>query len=243
MTNDKRLLIGLIAAIAATASLLVVIFAGGLGWWLLPPENRSAIHIEQLPPLARGTLPLETPGVAGAPSPEAEVAPVEEAAGEVSGPAVSTVEVQPSVTTPEPAITRLEIPALNLVAPIVPAPVRGESWQVDHLGAAVGHLQKTAAPGAAGNAVLAGHVSLAGGESGPFAGLSRLNAGDVVWVYQGGRQFEYVVRDTRRVDVAAVDVTYPTPQTELTLITCDGWNETEGRYTARLVVKADPVGD
>ncbi|GAB4435186.1 MAG: hypothetical protein Kow0031_16930 [Anaerolineae bacterium] len=220
--------------------LAAVILVAGLVWWGVPPDSRPVTRIEPLPALPTVAAAVEV----AAPSPAVGVtvaAPDEPARPAAETPAAAIAPGEPSVAVMWPS--RLEIPALDLVAPVMPAPVQGASWQVDHLGMAVGHLQKTAAPGTAGNVVLAGHVSLAGGAPGPFAGLSRLAAGDVVRVVQGGQQFEYLVSDARRVDANAVDVTYPTPYPELTLITCDGWDEAEGRYTARLVVKAALAGE
>ncbi len=242
MTNDTKLFAGIVAVMLFGAVLAVLTVAAGLAWWQMPQESRPITRIEPLPSLPTAAAPEDA-----APPPPAEAAiatlpPTLPAATATAPPIVPPTVTAFAAPAAEEWPTRLEIPALNLVAPIVPAPVQGQSWQVDHLDTAVGHLQKTAAPGAPGNVVLAGHVSLAQGAPGPFAGLSRLSAGDVVRVVQGGQQFNFLVSDTLRVDVSAVEVTYPTSHPQLTLITCDGWNEAAGRYTARLVVKAVPSG-
>jgi LPXTG-site transpeptidase (sortase) family protein len=132
--------------------------------------------------------------------------------------------------------TRLLIPRLNLDIPVVVAPVVGESWQVDHLQQAAGHLAGTAAPGANSNAVLAGHVSLLDGSPGPFAQLNQLAPTDELWLVQGQQRFRYVVDRRQVVEPAAIEVTYPTETARITLITCDGWNDADGRYVNRLVV-------
>jgi LPXTG-site transpeptidase (sortase) family protein len=100
-------------------------------------------------------------------------------------------------------------------APVVLSPIQNQTWQVDHLGQAVGHLEGTAPPGSNSNIVLAGHVTLSAGVYGPFAGLAQLAAGDVVTVYYGDQQFNYLVDDYQTVDRTAVDVTYPSETTGL----------------------------
>jgi LPXTG-site transpeptidase (sortase) family protein len=143
--------------------------------------------------------------------------------------------------TQEGVGTRLVIPRLNLDAPIVFAPINGQSWQVDHLGQAVGHLEGTAPPGSDSNLVLAGHITLSASVYGPFAGLSQLIAGDEVLVYEEAVAHKYVVDDYQVVDRTAVNVTYPTPTGQITLITCNNWSSEEGRYLERLVVKGHLV--
>lgn len=139
--------------------------------------------------------------------------------------------------TQEGVATRLIIPKLNLDAPIMIAPIKNQTWQVDQLGQAVGHLEGTAPPGADSNFVLAGHVTLAEGVYGPFAGLGQLVAGDILVVYQNDRTFNYVIESRDIVDRTAVEVTYPTTSAQITLITCNNWDSQTGRYEQRLVVK------
>ena len=133
---------------------------------------------------------------------------------------------------------RLVIPNLNVDAPIVLAPIENQTWNVDHLGQKnVGHLEGTAPAGANSNMVLAAHITVAAGVYGPFAGLAQLSPGDVIFVYDGGREYQYVVDTYSLVDRTAVDVTAPTETGQITLITCSPWDSNQERYIERLVVK------
>ena len=146
--------------------------------------------------------------------------------------------------TLEGAATRLVIPKLKVDAPVLLAPIKNQTWQVEQLGQAAGHLEGTAAPGSNSNMVLAGHVTLAetNGGPGPFYELAQLTPGDALVVYQGEKKFEYVVDSFQTVDRAAVQVTHPTETAQITLITCTNWNKNEGRYADRLVVKGHLKG-
>jgi LPXTG-site transpeptidase (sortase) family protein len=175
---------------------------------------------------------------------------------EVSGSDASDVSFIPTVTptpvvpvptqTPVPSITpvtvqpnmasRLVIPKLNLDIAVLPSLVENQTWRVDHLGQAVGHLEGTAAPGTDGNMVLAGHVTLAAGVPGPFINLNQLATGDLIIVYKGDKVFQYVVDTHQVVNRTSVEVVYPTEMGQVTLITCTTWSSDQGRYQNRLVV-------
>jgi LPXTG-site transpeptidase (sortase) family protein len=115
--------------------------------------------------------------------------------------------------------------------------VKNGTWQVSHLEQEVGHLEGTAAPGASDNIVLAGHVTLVSGELGPFAQLDKLAPGDLITVYEGDRQYFYLVESRQTVKPSDVSVAYPTNTGQLTLITCTNWSSQQGQYVERLVVK------
>jgi LPXTG-site transpeptidase (sortase) family protein len=110
------------------------------------------------------------------------------------------------------------------------------------LGQAIGHLEGTAPPGSKSNIVLAGHITLAAGVYGPFAGLAQLAPGDVLFVYYGQERFQYVVDGHQMVDRTSIEVTYPSETGQVTLITCNNWDDAEGRYLERLVVTGHLVG-
>lgn len=131
---------------------------------------------------------------------------------------------------------RLVIPGLNLDAPIVLSPIENQSWKVDHLGQSVGHLEGTAPPGSNSNLVLAAHVTVSANVNGPFFKLNQLVPGDVVYVYNEGQEFQYVVDGMQTVDRATIDVTFPSDTGQITLITCSNWDNNEQRYVDRLVV-------
>jgi LPXTG-site transpeptidase (sortase) family protein len=185
----------------------------------LSEPQAEAVGIE------RDSQPLE---VAQAPSPTPDV---EEVLGFSLPP--NTV----NSVTQQGAATRLVIPKLNLDAPVLLAPIENQTWRVSHLGQAVGHLEGTAPPGSDSNIVLAGHVTLAAGVYGPFAGLAQLATGDLVIVYEGDQKFQYVVDGYQTVERTAVEVTHPTETGQITLITCSNWNGEAGRYDQRIVVR------
>jgi LPXTG-site transpeptidase (sortase) family protein len=225
-------------------------------WLLLRPEEKS--RIIKIIPLA----PLATPaaGVASGESAPADFVPVTpqapatESAPEAAPTLLATTEslVEQALgfalpagsvnsVTLEGVATRVVIPKLGVDAPVVLAPIKDQTWQVDHLDQAVGHLEGTAPPGSNSNIVLAGHVTLAAGVYGPFAGLGQLTAGDIVTVYQGDQVYNYMVDSQQMVDRTAIDVTYPTNTGQITLITCNNWSSEEGRYIERLIVKGHLV--
>lgn len=252
----------LIAVVGFTSPLFLVgcaaaVFLTSMAcWFLLRPEEKS--RIIKVIPLA----PLATAAVQIAPG--ASV-PVETPAAPQASEAVSPPEVAPvsPIATPDSAVeqalgfplpagsvnsvtregiaTRIVIPKLGLDAPVMLAPIKDQTWQVDHLGQAVGHLEGTAPPGSNSNIVLAGHVTLSAGVYGPFAGLGQLTTGDIVTVYSGDQAFNYVVDGLQTVGRTAIDVTYPTNTGQITLITCNNWSSEEGRYVERLIVKGHLV--
>ena len=251
----KRRLIalGIISPLFLAGCAAAILLASIAGWLLLRPEQKS--RIIQIIPLA----PLETPVAEVAPEiveESAEATAVPEAELPVEAPAAQPETTPASVEqslgfalppgsvnsiTQEGIATRVVIPKLNVDAPVVLSPIQNQTWQVDHLGQAVGHLEGTAPPGSNSNIVLAGHVTVSAGVYGPFAGLGQLVAGDVVTVYYGDQQFNYLVDDYQTVDRTAVDVTYPSETGQITLITCNNWSDEEGRYIQRLIVRGHLV--
>jgi LPXTG-site transpeptidase (sortase) family protein len=225
-------------------------------WFLLRPEEKSRIiKIIPLAPLATSAVqavPAEPAAVdstvASQEAPAAEFEP--QAAPAVVSTPESLVEQALGFALPvgsvnsitlEGVATRVVIPKLGVDAPVVLSPIQDQTWQVDHLGQAVGHLEGTAPPGSSSNIVLAGHVTLAAGVYGPFAGLGQLAAGDSMTVYYGDQAFNYIVDGLQTVDRTAIDVTYPTNTGQITLITCNNWSGEEGRYLERLIVKGHLV--
>ena len=228
----------------------------GVGSWLLV-GSEGPPRIIQIAPIAPLTLPgprtdsaqTLTAAVPPGQEPTAEAAPVVEPVVPPtplpSSPPPNVEEVlgfslpvgAVNSVTQEGVATRLVIPKLNLDAPVVLSPIKDQTWQVDHLGQAVGHLEGTAAPGSNSNVVLAGHVTLAEGVYGPFAGLGQLSQGDLLVLYQGDQKFNYIVDGYQIVERTSVEVTYPTSTGQVTLITCNNWNHEQNRYEQRLVVK------
>ncbi len=107
--------------------------------------------------------------------------------------------------------TRLQIPALN-----VDAPVRhGTDWEQLKLG--VGHYVGTANPGERGNLVLAAHNDVYGEL---FRHLDQLKPGDEVIAYAGQQRYRYAITESRIVKPTQVEVMLPTSEATLTLISC-----------------------
>lgn len=226
-------------------------------WWLSGPDDKSRIiRIVSLAPLATPQLDptsqIQEPAPS-APETNAPESAVSSAEVENTQPSQNNAPLTPEEVAqqlgfalPEGAINsinqigvadRLVIPKLNLDSPVILSPIENRTWKVDHLGQSVGHLEGTAPPGSSSNIVLAAHVTLSQGVYGPFAGLGQLAVGDVIYVYDGAEVYEYMIDGFQTVDRTAVEVTHPSQTGEITLITCNNWSDTEGRYLERLIVK------
>lgn len=254
--NNRVAILGTSVAGLLTLCIIGVVLIGAIGQlFLKSPETPESVRIAQVAaiqtPIIAPTMVKSSP-IRAAAILERPVDPANEPVS--SGPTVTgtppptlpptlTPSPTPSLTpTPTPIVaypgmaTRLVIPKIDLDSPIVLAPVVNGSWAVDHLDQMIGHLEGTAPPGSDSNIVLAGHVTLSAGVLGPFASLSLLAPGDVVIVYEGGKEHLYQIDDRQTVSRTNVEVVYPTETGKVTLITCINWNSQEGRYNNRLVV-------
>jgi len=159
------------------------------------------------------------------------------------GPAVSQASMGLVASLPDRPATRIVIPAIDVDAPVVVIPIRNGTWDVEQITHEVGHLRGTASPGDSSNVVMAGHITLSTGGYGPFRGLAQLQPGDEVLVYVGDHKVHvYTVDSVKTVEATDVEVTYPTTEPILTLITCVNWDPVQGRYNDRLVVVAHLSG-
>jgi LPXTG-site transpeptidase (sortase) family protein len=254
----RRLIaVGIVSPLLVALCTAGVLLMGVAGWLIFKPENspqviRKIATVGPLPaPVAIATGGAKEPSLESPPlvsaveaaelNPENHPAGVEKAPiptpniEEVLGFALPPNTV--NSVTQKGVATRLVIPKLNLDAPIMLAPIENQTWKVNHLEQAVGHLEGTAPPGSDSNIVLAGHVTLAAGVYGPFAGLAQLAPGDLVIVYEGDKKFQYAVDGYQMVDRTAIEVTHPTDTGQITLITCSNWNGAADRYEQRIVVK------
>jgi len=260
MKRKLIILVSMASPLLIVALCLTALLLAGLGGWLLLGSSEQA-RVIRIAPLAPLNLPgpstaerggVETPAAApkapapgspGEPSPLTGSQPVAPPVSPLSPADVEEVLGFPlpdgsvNSITQEGVATRLVIPKLNLDAPVVVSPIKDQTWQVDHLGQAIGHLEGTAPPGSNSNVVLAGHVTLSEGVYGPFAGLGQLNEGDLLVIYEGDQKFNYVIDGYQIVERTAIDVTYPSQTGQVTLITCNNWNRGTNRYEQRLVVK------
>jgi sortase A len=111
---------------------------------------------------------------------------------------------------PDQAI-RIQIPALDIDAPIV----QGDGWE--QLKKGVGQNIGSANPGQNGNVVLSAHNDVYGEL---FRYLDKLVPGDQVVLYTQQRQYVYVVDRTSIVEPTAVEVMASTGSPTTTLISC-----------------------
>ena len=236
------------------------VLIGIAGWWLVDQDESSRIiRIMSLAPLTTPqAIESETAQIDEPDSPTSPELSKGETQVQAEPTATEIIEAEPDIPltaeeveeslgfaiptgsvnsiTQEGLAHRLVIPGLNLDAPIVLSPIENQTWKVDHLGQSVGHLEGTAPPGSNSNLVLAAHVTLSTGVNGPFANLGQLVPGDILYVYDEGQEFQYVVDKAQTVDRTAVEVTFPTETGQITLITCSNWDRNQQRYTERLIV-------
>lgn len=121
---------------------------------------------------------------------------------------------------PEQAV-RIQIPAINVDAPIV----QGDGWE--QLKKGVGQHIGSANPGQPGNLVLTGHNDVYGEV---FRYLEKLQPGDLILIFTAQRQFVYVVTGNQIVEPTQVEVMAPTSEPTLTLITCHPYLVDKQRY-------------
>lgn len=153
--------------------------------------------------------------------------------------ALTTLPLQPD----ELAYTDLgdiwmEIPSLGVKMPIVGVPFTEEGWVVDYLNGQAGYLEGTAFPTLPGNTAITGHVWNADGTTGIFYNLRDLRYGDRVIIHAYGQQYIYEIRTNEYVRPNNLNVLRHEEYDWVTLITCDGYNETTGDYDWRAVARA-----
>lgn len=112
--------------------------------------------------------------------------------------------------SPEQAI-RIQIPALNVDAPIV----QGDGWE--QLKKGVGQHIGSPNPGEVGNLVLSAHNDVYGEI---FRYLDQLQPGDEILIFTQQRQYTYVVKDIQIVEPTQVEVMAATNEATVTLISC-----------------------
>jgi LPXTG-site transpeptidase (sortase) family protein len=105
----------------------------------------------------------------------------------------------------------------------------------------VAWLGDTSSPGLGGNTVLAGHIALRDQGNGPFRYLYNLKSGDLVYVYTARNHYTYSVREQTVVAPNDPTVVGSTGRSQLTLLTCTGWDVETLTYTRRRAVFADLV--
>jgi sortase A len=102
----------------------------------------------------------------------------------------------------------LRVPKVGIEVPIL------EGTDDVTLNRGVGHVPGTALPGQSGNIAVTGH------RDGFFRGLKDVAVGDTIEVDRHGHTDRYKIQRTKIVFPSDVSVLNPTPDSELTLITC-----------------------
>lgn len=105
-------------------------------------------------------------------------------------------------------IGQIEIPRLNVSAMVL------EGTAPKILRAAVGHINGTALPGVRGNVALAAHRDTL------FRPLRAVKPGDGIVMSTSYGKFRYVVDSIEIVNPTDIRVLRPTPDAQLTLVTC-----------------------
>jgi sortase A len=208
----KRILDGflLLIEISAVAGFLYILFSGLNVIQELNREVAAMIQQPTLTPTAligavvlpSGHTSPNSPG--GAQFNESEIP-------EHLRPMVQSSSYAPIPTSSPAQATRLQLPAIQVDAPIV----QGDGWE--QLKKGVGQHPGSVNPGENGNLVLSAHNDIFGEI---FRYLDKLNPGDLVIVHTYQRSYTYIVIDTKFVDPDEVSVMEQTPQATITLISC-----------------------
>lgn len=142
-----------------------------------------------------------------------------------------------------PSDARIEIPSLNIDAPVVPVGLTAEGEvQPPPSPDSVGWYNLSPVPGAPGNSVLAGHVDWKD-RAAVFWDLRKLKPGDMIYISSSDRvDAPFVVEWVERYkpQEAPIDRIFASLyEPALTVITCEGVFDPIARdYSLRLVVRA-----
>lgn len=163
------------------------------------------------------------------------------------------VGVEPSASTADPTAIRSEQAKVD--APIEPLQIIDGAMQNPSGPFVVGWYVETAQPGAAGNAVMAGHVDYWNVGAAVFWELppprQALAEGDPIIINgANGEEYTYAVSWQKMYDLADLtpeiingEIVGPTDVPSLTLITCGGpFDPVSGQYLSRYVIRATLVG-
>ncbi len=156
----------------------------------------------------------------------------------------TALSAQPKEISYKPENLVLQIPSLDVKADIVTVPFVEGEYPVEWLGMQAGMLEGSAKPGE-GMMVLTGHNTLNTTEVGPFAFLSFMQEGDMIFLLNKYNQLKpysvYAVEKISANDSAALERIARGEDNSLTLLTCED-ERPEGGYASRRVVAAKPVG-
>ncbi|NAZ75443.1 sortase [Kineococcus sp. T13] len=210
------------------------------GWWQARPDDGFSVA----PAPAAVAAPVLATGAAAAPpaaAPPAAAAPTTPPAA-----VVARRDAAPVPPRPVPVPVRLRVADLGVDAPVDAVGVDAEGvLEVPADGDRVGWYRWSAAPGAPGGTVLAGHVDTLAEGPGALYELAAVEPGTVVEVVlDDGSTRAYAVVERRshpKSELPAELFTRSGPST-LVLVTCGGRFDEETRtYADNVVVRASPV--
>jgi LPXTG-site transpeptidase (sortase) family protein len=138
-------------------------------------------------------------------------------------------------------VVRIIIPALDLDTVVKYVPFKGVTWLIAGLKDEIAWMGDTSWPGLGSNTGLAGHVTLKDGSDGPFKHLFDLASDEEVILHTEENIYTYRVREEVVVAAGDLTVTEPSEVSQLSLITCTGWDSGKREYQERLVVTAELV--
>jgi len=152
---------------------------------------------------------------------------------------VTSLPKQPAAKAYAETAMILKIPKLGVSAPIVGVPQSENGWDVSWLGNSAGYLYGSAFPTWAGNTVITGHVWDAYNQPGIFSNLKTLKYGDPIQIHAWGQIYTYEVRESKLVTAKNVDAVLQSEKYDwLTLVTCERYNSSNGKYLFRRAVRA-----
>jgi LPXTG-site transpeptidase (sortase) family protein len=134
---------------------------------------------------------------------------------------------------------RLEIPSLGINIPIIGVKLQDNGWDVKWLENNAGYLEGSAYPTWKGNTVLTGHVTDANGKPGPFAYINELKAGDTFYIHNNGLTYTYQVQESKLILPISISALLKHEDYDwVTLVTCEKYDATLGRFIYRRMVRA-----
>lgn len=211
-SSRRKFLDRVLLAVEVLAVLgLVFVILNGVG--LLRRLN-TEVAAALSPPTVMPTplvMAVVLPGGHTPPDAQGNTRPNEAEIPEHLRPMVQSLANIPVPTAAPDQAVRIQIPAINVDAPIV----QGDGWE--QLKKGVGQYIGSPNPGQDGNVVLSAHNDVYGEI---FRYLDRLVPGDQVVIYTNQRQYTYIVDRTVLVEPTAVEVMAPTASPTVTLISC-----------------------
>ena len=158
--------------------------------------------------------------------------------GFAPGTAISPTHVRPQASQNVQSL-QLEIPKISLHAKVVGILRQANTWNIEWLLNNVGYLEGTSYPTQLGNSVIAGHINLPDGTTGPFADIDQLKWGDQIIIHLDGYEYIYEVREVFQTSPNNLDILVRSDNYDwLTIITCKDYDPSTKSYDHRTVVVA-----